>query len=317
MENKEIGGYIELDRCELPMLHEEGYALNCGRNCLVYLIRARQIKKILLPKFLCDSIESVCIREQVEVKYYSIGENFLPVNINQDNDEWVYIVNYYGQIGNKKIKELAHKYKNIIIDHAQAYFQMPVQGIDTLYTCRKFFGVADGAFLFTDVHLEEEIDFDESYNRINFLVGRFERTAPEFYKEYVYNNERFRTEAVKRMSKLTENMLRSINYNIVREKREKNFEYLHKYLHEYNKLKLFIPKGAFMYPFYISNGMLLRKKLQEKKIYIPILWPNVLQQCRENELEYDMACNILPLPVDQRYDYSEMDIIVSSIKQYL
>ena len=72
-----------------------------------------------------------------------------------------------------------------------------------------------------------------------------------------------------------------------------------------------------MYPFYISNGMLLRKKLQEKKIYIPILWPNVLQQCRENELEYDMACNILPLPVDQRYDYSEMDIIVSSIKQYL
>lgn len=27
---------------------------------------------------------------------------------------------------------------------------MPVENVDTLYICRKFFGVADGAFLYTD-----------------------------------------------------------------------------------------------------------------------------------------------------------------------
>ena len=54
---KEIGGYIELDRYTLPMLHENAKALNCGRNCLAYLIRARGIKKIALPYFLCDSVK--------------------------------------------------------------------------------------------------------------------------------------------------------------------------------------------------------------------------------------------------------------------
>ena len=42
---REIGGYIELDSYCLPMLHEGAVALNCGRNALAYLLRARQIKK--------------------------------------------------------------------------------------------------------------------------------------------------------------------------------------------------------------------------------------------------------------------------------
>ena len=60
---KEIGGYIELERFSLPMLHEGALALNSGRNALAYLIRARGIKKLLLPRFLCDSVPKVCERE--------------------------------------------------------------------------------------------------------------------------------------------------------------------------------------------------------------------------------------------------------------
>ena len=44
---KEYGGYIELDTYRLPMLHEDAIALNCGRNCLAYLIEAREIKAML------------------------------------------------------------------------------------------------------------------------------------------------------------------------------------------------------------------------------------------------------------------------------
>ena len=35
---REIGGYMELDRYHLPMLHESALALNCGRNTLKHLI---------------------------------------------------------------------------------------------------------------------------------------------------------------------------------------------------------------------------------------------------------------------------------------
>ena len=67
-----------------------------------------------------------------------------------------------------------------------------------------------------------------------------------------------------------------------------------------------------------NNGNLLyfsRKHLAEFKrrygckenefscvsIYIPTLWPNVLEECPQGSLEYHYAADILPIPVDQRY----------------
>ena len=312
----EIGGYIELDKYALPMLHEGAISLNCGRNCLAYLLRARKIKKILLPKFLCDSVSNVCGRERVSVDFYSVGLNFMPIDIDLAEDEWLYIVNYYGQLGQDLLWELKEKYDRIIVDHAQAYFQMPLEGVDTLYTCRKFFGVPDGAFLYTESILEEELPVDVSYDRMHFLCGRFEREASEFYQEYVGNNQLFENEPIKKMSALTRNLLHGIDYEGVKERRSSNYRYLHKHLMDVNKLSLSVPQGAFMYPLYIENGMEIRRNLHRAKIYVPMLWPNVSENGRD-ESECDMACNILPLPVDQRYGKAEMDYILDYLKVYL
>lgn len=298
---KEIGGYIELDSYHLPMLHDGAVALNCGRNALAYLIKAKKAENILLPKFLCDSVRCVCDRENVTVRYYSVGTDFLPQNIKLGENEWLYVVNYYGQLDNTSIKALKEKYERVIVDNAQAYFQMPVEGIDTLYTCRKFFGVPDGAFLYTNAKMDEELPMDESFERMHFLLGRYERTASEFYSEYSANNHLFAAEPVKKMSKLTNNLLHGIDYEAVKKQRTENFSVLHNDLKGINRLELTIPEGAFMYPLYIPEGAKVRKKLQEKKIYIPTLWPDVFECCTEEEVEYDMAKNILPLPVDQRY----------------
>lgn len=81
-----------------------------------------------------------------------------------------------------------------------------------------------------------------------------------------------------------------------------------------NKLYLDVPDGAFMYPLYIENGSEIRRKLQIKKIFIPTLWPAVFNLCSEDELEYDMASNILPIPVDQRYGIEDMQYIIDAIK---
>lgn len=317
MSIEEIGGYLELDRYTLPMLHENAFALNCGRSCLAYLIRMRHIKKIVLPKLLCDSISDVCYREKINVKYYSVNMSFRPINVSLGCDEWIYIVNYYGQLNDEALNEIIYTYKRVIIDQAHAYYQMPIQGIDTLYTCRKFFGVPDGAFLYTEMEVKETLPCDESYNRLHFLAGRFEKTGTEFYEEYIANEEKFYNEPVKRMSKLTYNMLHAIDYNNVKKKRAQNFRYLHKHLKQMNRLRLSIPDGPYMYPLYINNGMYIRKQLQKEKIYIPILWPDVLRKNSKTTLEYDMVSNILPLPVDQRYGYREMDTMISYIRQIL
>lgn len=310
---REIGGYIELDKFTGNMLYDDGVKLNCGRNALEYLIITKGIRKMFVPKFMCNSNDEVLKKHNIEVKYFSIGLDFKPVIENRTDDEWLYLVNYYGQLSNDYIKSLG---KNVIVDNAQAYFQEPIEGYDTAYACRKFFGVSDGAILFTDGKLDN-LPQDESYNRMGFLLGRFERPANEFYQEYVDNNERFFDEPLKRMSKLTENLLHAIDYAFVKRRRTQNFAYLHEKLYSVNMLNLSLPDGAFMYPLYIENGFEIRKKLQAKKIYVPTLWPNVFNLCEENELEYDLAKNILPLPVDQRYGIEDMEYIIIRIKEII
>lgn len=309
---KEIGGYIELDTQTGEMLHDDGIKLNCGRNALAYLIKTKKICKIYMPYFMCDSCDSVLSNNDVDVVYYRIGIDFKPI-INNRNDGWLYVVNFYGQLSNEYLMSLG---KNVIVDNAQAYFQVPIPSIDTIYTCRKYFGVADGAILYTD-KLMEVIERDYSYNRMDFLLGRYEKSADQFYQKYVRNNQFFDKEPIKRMSKLTENLLHGIDYTMVKKKRTKNFTYLYEQLKELNKLNLMIPEGAFMYPLYIDNGVDIRKKLQKKRIYIPILWPSVTKRCSKNTLEYDMAQDILPLPVDQRYGVEEMEYIVRIIKELI
>lgn len=135
---KEIGGYIELDTYRHTMLYEDALLLNCGRNALAYLLEARGIKKLYLPYFLCDSVVNVCRKYGVEVVNYHIGDKWLPKNVNLDNDAWLYIVNFYGQITKEDLTRLVDEYHNVIIDNAQAYFDAPLANVDTLYTCRKF-----------------------------------------------------------------------------------------------------------------------------------------------------------------------------------
>lgn len=305
---KEIGGYIELDTYTGEMMHEDGIKLNCGRNALAYVIKAKNIKKLWMPKFMCDSCDKVLADNHVDVHYYSIGLDFKPVI--KEWDGWLYVVNFYGQLSNDYLNSLGDR---IIVDNAQAYFQEPIPGVDTLYTCRKFFGVADGAILYTDklIRVEEQ---DESFERMHFLLGRYERSASEFYAEYVENNHFFRNQPIKTMSKLTENLLHGIDYEEVRKRRRQNFCYFHEMFQSMNILNLSVPDGAFMYPLYIENGAEVRKQLQAKKIFIPILWPAVFNLCEENELEYDMAKNILPIPVDQRYGIEDMKYIAREIQ---
>lgn len=305
---REIGGYIELDTYTGEMLHENSIKLNCGRNALAYLLRAKQIKTIWMPRFMCDSCDYVLSSYEVKIHYYSIGLDFKP-HVEQRGDDWLYVVNFYGQLSNEYLASLG---KNVIVDNAQAYFQSPISGIDTLYTCRKFFGVPDGAILYTDKQIEIS-EKDESFERMHFLLGRYERSAQEFYQEYVDNNRTFQEEPIKRMSKLTENLLHGLDYNVIRKKRTENFAYLHERLANSNRLKLIVPDGAFMYPYYVENGFELRKRLQAEKIFIPTLWPAVLNRCNQNELEYQMARNILPIPVDQRYGIEDMDYIIKEI----
>ena len=319
MNVKEIGGYIELEYNYFPMLHNDAIALNCGTNCLAYLLKSKHIKKIMIPLFLCNCIENICVYEGVEVCKYSIGPNFLPdENIKLEDGEWLYIVNFYGQLSDGILSKYVREYGRVIIDQTHAYFEKPIKNVDTIYTCRKFFGVPDGAFLYTDKLLDIDIPVDESFSRMNYLLGRFERTATEFYNEYKNNDLYLARSPLKKMSKLTNNLLHGIDYDRVKKVRTDNYNYLYEKLERFNQLRLRKIEGAFCYPFlYKRDGDGLRKYLLTFNIYIPTLWPNVLEDAEQDSLEYCYSKNILPIPVDQRYTTIDIQIIIDRILEYI
>ena len=117
------------------------------------------------------------------------------------------------------------------------------------------------------------------------------------------------------MSRLTKNFLHGIDYEAVARRRQENFEFLDAGFSKINELKLKSVYGAFMYPLLIQNGAAVRKELQKEKIYIPTLWPNVLEDCPMDSLEFRYATDILPIPVDQRYGIADMKYLVEVINR--
>ena len=110
-------------------------------------------------------------------------------------------------------------------------------------------------------------------------------------------------------------MLHGIDYDAVAKRRQENFDFLNEAFKNTNELKLKSTYGAFMYPLLIQNGAMVRKALQKNKIYIPLLWPNVVENGASNTMEYHYAADILPLPIDQRYTLEDMKYIVSEVKK--
>ena len=57
----------------------------------------------------------------------------------------------------------------------------------------------------------------------------------------------------------------------------------------------------------------LWKKLIDKKIFVARYWPNVLNWCKKDDIEYQLTENMVCLPIDQRYGENEMNHILNNI----
>ena len=320
---REIGGYFGLEKYSGPLLHQGEIALNCGRSCLEYLIMLRKIRCIWLPDYLCSSVTDVCAKCGVTVRYYRIDKGFTPdYKFKMSAGDWLYLVDYFGQLSNEDI-DIAREFCSgkLILDESQAYYRDP-QNVDTLYTCRKWFGVADGAFLHTsdDCRLTDiRIPQGYSASHMGFVLGRYETSAGDFFEQSKANNARFANEGLTRMSSLTSNLLRAINYAEAASKRRENWSYLNREFGEReNRLDLKGGQVPFMYPLLLGVDVAeIRTRLASKGVFVPTLWPNVLKDGRAGSKAVEYTSCMLLLPIDQRYDQRDMDYLVTLVRKDL
>lgn len=317
----EIGGYLELEHFKSRPYHKGVYELNLGRTALVYLLKALKCTTLFVPYFICDSVTEACRNAGFSLEYYHLDKNLAPcLARNPEENEYLYLVNYYGQLSDEQILAFKSHYDRIIVDHTHAFFQKPLKGVPTIYSLRKFFGVSDGAYLSCDLELEVPEITDQSHDRMGHLLGRFECPASDFYSVMLDNAEQFHHETVKQMSPLTRNILGAVDYEHVRRVRKANYLFLKERLDNDNIMNQSEPEGPFAYPIHTRNGASVRKELARRQIYIPTYWNNVINQMPADSVEYDLAANILPLPCDQRYGKWEMehlaDAVLAVLQQY-
>lgn len=306
-----IGGYFELELRKGAHYHKDAIRLNSGRNCFEYVLRAREYNKVYMPYYTCQVMFETATEAGVEIEYYMINEHLEPIDLPvlQNGEAFLY-TNYYG-LKQDCVRKLAALYGNqLIVDSAQAFYAERIEGIDTFYSPRKFFGVPDGGYLYTDARLDMDIPQANSMQRISHLLKRIESGAEAGYADYQREEESLNHRPIESMSKITEAMLSSINYSEATQLRRQNFSMLHTYLGDSNLIQLPMDEEGvpMVYP-YMTGDSELRKRLIENKVFVASYWPNV-----DNRSSYEMILktNLLPLPIDQRY--TNLDKLVNIIE---
>ncbi len=306
-----IGGYFQLELPKGKIYHEGAIALNTGRNALEYILRVRKYEKIHIPYFTCDVLLEPIQKLGIDFVFYNIDELLEP-NFEYDsiraNEGFLY-TNYFG-LKDEFIAKLAVKCNNLIIDNAQSFYSKPLPNIDTFYSPRKFFGLPDGAYLFCDEKLLTNLNQDFSYGRFEHLLRRTDVSAEDGYSYFIENDKSLSNQTIKKMSNLTQALLKAIDYRETANIRKENYAFLHNQLKEFNLLKLnFDGSGVPMvYPFWNRNKE-LRQHLINNKVYTATYWPNVKEWVESNSLEYRLTDEVIYFPIDQRYGKKEMELI--------
>ena len=311
-----IGGYFELELPRRKEYHNNCLRLNSGKNCLQIILQCRRYSKVYIPYYTCDIILKPFQELGINYSFYHINDNLELANsiILQKNEALLY-TNYFG-LKQSYVENLAEQYgPQLMVDNSQAFYAKPLPYIDTFYTCRKFFGVPDGAYLYTDTPSKEALSPSMSFKRASHLIKRID-VSPEYgFDDYHRNENALAKEPPMLMSSFSHRMMQSIDYKEVAIIRRKNFLSLHEELQTSNQYNIILEDETvpMVYP-YLSDKKGLYDHLIRNKVFIARYWPNVIEWTEGNSVESRLANLLLPLPIDQRYNQFHCELILNLIR---
>lgn len=310
-----IGGYFELELQQRSEFHQEAIALNTGRNALEYILRVRGYRHVYLPYYSCEVILEPFKKLGIDYSFYHINANLEEEgSLSLNPDEAFLYINYFG-LKQDHVEELAHRYgKQLIVDNTQAFYAKPIDGIDTFYSCRKFFGVPDGAYLYCDQELDADLEQDFSWERMTHLLKRIDVSAEAAYADFREQSLKLKNNPIKQMSSLTHRLMSSIDYDQAAAIRRQNYLLLDEAIGSKNGISLSLAADTvpMVYPF-LTDDDNLRQHLIDNKVFVAQYWPNVLDWCDKNCTDYQLTKHLLPLPIDQRYGEDDMKRIIELV----
>ena len=319
----EIGSFLEL---QLPKGREwykgdtDIARLNTGRMGIWHAFRVTGCKRIWIPIYQCDSIRYTFEKKGVEMCFFHQDSNFNPLDIVAREGDAILLVNYFGIMSSQRMAELAKPFSHPIIDCAQAFFCKPIEGAMTVYSCRKFVGAPDGAYVVgKDAHkFEDEYPQCYSSDTAAFLLMRIEYGCEgKGYEARRLNEHRIDAEDCMKMSKLTHTLMDAEDYAFNCQKRKDNFAYAHDLFGGINKIDptKYMDEDTvpMVYPLVMEDDKLL-PRLQDAKHFQGHWWSYICEEQPADSFEYWISRNVIPITIDQRYGKEDLDYLAGFIK---
>lgn len=319
---KEIGSFIEL---ELPKGREwysgnDVARLNTGRAAIWHAFRLTGCSAIWIPYYQCETVREFLQKKDCQIKYYHQDSQFDPTDLTPSEDEAVLLVNYYGTMSWDRMCDLAKPYKNVLIDNCQAFFCPPISGAFTVYSARKFVGVADGAYVVGKDASRFVDEYPQCYSSDTaaFLLKRIEYGCEgKGYESRTLNETRIDTEDIMKMSRLTHAMLDGADYESNRKKRRENFRFAHELFSGINKINpiVYLDEDTvpMVYPLVVEDDKLLGKLLAAKH-FQGHWWKYITEELPENTFEHWLSRYVIPITIDQRYGEADIRCIHSVVE---
>lgn len=315
---KPIGGYFGLELSVGSNTFHSTIAFKSGRSALHYILKSVKAENVYIPFYTCNALLESFSAAQVPYQFYKLKEDLEPAFLPElKKNEYFLYINYF-DLQQAVVQKLSGIYgSHLIIDASQAFFNKG-NGTSWLFnSCRKFFGVPDGAYVYPPNHLQrlDAIEKNKQY-QTEHLLQRFKGNVKEGYS-YFQENEAMCGAGISGMSLLSEQLLSHVNFEMCLQKRKENFNMLHTHLKNTNQFQFeeHTASVPMAYP-YLPLKKINHHSIWGKNVFVPILWKDVIERNNVNyNFEKMLSETLLPLPIDQRYDREDMTYIINSLNE--
>lgn len=304
-------------------------------------------RKVLLPSYTCDTVITPFIEKGWECYYFPVNHK-LKIDrtavlelFSMHRFDLMVVHPYYGvDLDNDEIEMLQYVHSQgckIVVDLTQCIFSNQRLEFVDYYTgsYRKWFAIPDGAFLETndesllsDSELKENETFVSLQTDAMYLRGLYFTTGNEEIKSISRRLNKMAVNKVDanvqphKMAKVSLKIMATEDLEHNQRQRLDNFQFLFEHLQGIDKCKLLcenmseITTAPLYFMIFVPDRSQLQATLASHQVYAPLIWPVEYEEVLVNDVVKNIYDTILAIPIDQRYNQSDMSKIVNIIKEY-
>lgn len=323
--------------------------LRCGREALLYvaLILKNRLShinirnpKILFPAYCCWSMSAPFVKAGWQIVYYRLNEDLTidSQHLNDFLEEYhphaVLTMNYYGSAFTDEAIRLIKDFDaniSVIEDFSHCTFSFASifnPNVDYyVSSLRKSIGIPDGAIVLSKEETDKSMilpadsEFVDRRLRNQMLKAAYAFTNNQDSKSSFLTalrdceHQLDRFDCVHHISAQSREMLGLINGKMIAAARRENMEHLWTLLNGRVEmvpgLERSFDGAPFSLPIRVKNRDAIQTELARKGLYTQLLWPVSDEAKAVCKVSKRMNEEMLSVPIDQRYDWNDIEDIAN------